>query len=96
MTLLATPPERVHFLTEAELRAYGLANVDPAEQQRKAIENEVREVQEAQRLGLDRQEYTRRKALGESQCGYTSSGEPVTDYSEFWNCKKSILTTGRR
>lgn len=94
--MLATPPERIHILTEAQLSAYGLANVDPAEQQRRAIENEVREVQEAQRLGLDRQEYTRRKALGESQCVYTSSGEPVSDYSEFWNCKQRILTTGRR
>jgi len=88
--MLATPPERVHILTEAELKAYGLANVDPGEQQTRAINSEVREVQEAKQLGLDRLEYTRRKALGESQCAYTN------DYSEFWNCKQRVLTTGRR
>lgn len=94
--MLATEPERVHILTPTELEAYGLAGVDPGEQQRRAIEKEARDVQEANQLGLDRREYTRRKMLGETLCLYTKAGEPVTDYFEFWKCKQGILKTGQR
>jgi ATP-dependent protease ClpP protease subunit len=94
--MLAVEPERVRVLTQAELKGYGLAGLDPAEQQRRAIENEARDVREAAQLGLDRAEYTRRKALGESVCAYTSAGEPVADYPEFWKCKQRVLKTGQR
>jgi ATP-dependent protease ClpP protease subunit len=94
--MLATEPERVHMLTQAELVSYGLAGIDSAEQQRRAIANEARDVQEANKLGLDRREYTRRKSLGENLCAYTSTGGAVTDYSEFLNCKQRVLKTGRR
>jgi tetratricopeptide (TPR) repeat protein len=94
--MLAIAPERVHMLSSAELDAYGLAGVDAAEQQRRAIENEVRDVEEANKLGLDRREYTRRKALGESLCLFTVAGEPMTDYSQFWTCKQRVLQTGKR
>jgi len=63
--MLAVEPERVHILSKAELTEYRLAGVDPAEQQRRAIEKEARDVDEANQLGLDRKEYTRRKSLGE-------------------------------
>jgi ATP-dependent protease ClpP protease subunit len=94
--MLATEPERVHILTQTELGTYGLAGVDPAEQRKRAIDNEVRDVQEANELGLDRREYTRRKAVGEAQCAYTAAGQAVTDYAEFLRCKQKILTTGQR
>jgi hypothetical protein len=93
--MLATEPERVHILTKAELKSYGLAGVDSAEQQRRAIENEARDVQEANRLGLDRREYTRRKTLGIQSCIYNSAtGELMTD-GEMLDCRERILTTGR-
>jgi hypothetical protein len=93
--MLATEPERVHILTKAELMSYGLAGVDSAEQQRRAIENEARDVQEANRLGLDRREYTRRKTLGIQSCIYNSAtGELMTD-GEMLDCRERILTTGR-
>jgi hypothetical protein len=92
--MLATEPERVHILTEAELKSYGLADVDPAERQRRAISNEERDVQEAKTLGLDRREYTRRKALGIELCIYNSrTGAHMTD-GEMLDCRKRILTTG--
>jgi hypothetical protein len=94
--MLATEPERVRILTGTELSRYGLAGVDPAEQRKRAIDNEVRDVQEANKLGLDRREYTRRKALGERQCAYTTVGQAVTDYSDFLRCKQKILLTGQR
>jgi hypothetical protein len=92
--MLATEPERVHILTEAELKSYGLADVDPAERQRRAISNEARDVQEANKLGLDRREYTRRKALGIESCIYNSrTGAHMTD-GEMLDCRRRILTTG--
>jgi ATP-dependent protease ClpP protease subunit len=94
--MLAVEPQSVRFLTQAELKEYGLGRVDPAEQQRRAIENEARDVGEANQLGLDRMEYTRRKALAESICERTPAGEAVTDYTEFWNCKRRVLKTGQR
>lgn len=94
--MLATKPEGVHMLTQAELDRYDLTGIDSAEQQRQAIEEEALDVQEANKLGLDRREYMRRKSLGESLCSYTSTGGAVTDYSEFLNCKQRVLKTGRR
>jgi hypothetical protein len=59
--MLATEPEKVHILTHEEIKKYGLARLDAAEQQRRAIAKEVSDLQEANQLGLDRREYTRRK-----------------------------------
>jgi hypothetical protein len=50
--MLATEPEDNDILTETELRAYRLTGVDPAEQQRRAIQKEAADVQEANGLGL--------------------------------------------
>jgi ATP-dependent protease ClpP protease subunit len=93
--MLATDPERVHILTEAELKSYGLADVDPVEQQRRAIEKEALDIQEANKLGLDRREYTRRKALGISSCVYNSSTGNLMRQGEMLDCRRRILTTGR-
>jgi hypothetical protein len=93
--MLATEPERIHVLTQAELKEYGLARVDPAEQQRRAILNEARDVQEANQLGLDRREYTRRKSLGISSCIFNSAtGQYMTD-GEMLDCRRRVLTTGQ-
>jgi hypothetical protein len=93
--MLATPPEGVHFLNRAELKEYGLTGIDPAEQQWRAIENEARDVQEASQLGLNRQEYTRRKALGINSCVFNpSTGQHMTD-GEMLDCRQRILTLGR-
>ena len=93
--MLATEPESVHVLTRAELKNYGLAGLDPAEQQRRAIYNEARDVQEANKLGLDRLEYTRRKFLGINLCIYNSTtGKRMTD-GEGFDCRRRVLMTGR-
>jgi ATP-dependent protease ClpP protease subunit len=89
--MLKTEPEAVHFLSEEELSAYGLAGIDPGEQQRRAIEKEAQDVQEAKGLGLDRLEYIRRKALGDRICEYTSGS-----YMDYVKCKQTVLRTGRR
>jgi len=94
--MLTIEPERSRTLNQAELKGYGLATSDPTEQQRRAVENEVRNLQEAAQLGLDRAEYTRRKALGERICVNTAGGEPMTDYSEIWRCKQQVLKSGKR
>src|SRR5262245_50470427 len=86
--MLATEPDKVRFLTPSELKAYGLWATDPAEQEKRAIENETRDVQEANKLGLERREYIRRKVLGEHLC---PDSEP-----EFWKCRRRVLQTGGR
>jgi ATP-dependent protease ClpP protease subunit len=93
--MLATEPERVHILTRTELTGYGLVGVDPAEQQRIAIEREAHDVQEANKLGLDRREYTRRKALGLSSCVYNSGTGNLMTQSEMLDCRRRILTIGQ-
>jgi ATP-dependent protease ClpP protease subunit len=86
--MLATEPDKVRFLIPSELKAYGLWATDPVEQEKRAIENETRDVQEANKLGLDRREYIRRKVLGEHLC---PDSEP-----EFWQCRRRVLQTGGR
>jgi hypothetical protein len=86
--MLAIEPEKVRYLNDVELSRYGLMGVDPAEQETRATENEVKNVQEANQLGLDRREYTRRKVLGESLC--SNMTVPQEDA-----CKRRILKTGR-
>ncbi len=87
--MLAVEPENNHILTEAELKSYRLAGVDPGEQQRRAIQKEAADVQEANQLGLDRREYTRRKSLGNSFCDAS-----VSDENGVTACKESILKHG--
>jgi hypothetical protein len=88
---MATLTWQRHICT-MEIKKYGLARLDAAEQQRRTIAKEVSDLQEANQLGLDRREYTRRKALGDSVCPHADA----SDYSEVFDCKKRVLTTGRR
>jgi hypothetical protein len=93
--MLRFEPEKVHYLMAADLKRYGLAAIDPAEQQTRAaeqqtqaIENEAHDVQEANRLGLDRREYTRRKVIWNELCSSMPDREAVS-------CKRRIMRTGR-
>jgi hypothetical protein len=93
--MLAIEPEDVRILTNSELKKYRLEGPVPAERQRVAIEREANDVQKANQLGIDRLEYTRRKALARS-CIYTAAGEVEISQSAFFSCKERILKTGRR
>jgi len=92
--MLATAPERVHIVTASELEKYGLTGVESNEQQRRAIENETRDIAEANQLGISRREYTRRKALGIESCIYNSRSGALLSDSEMLECRRSILTSG--
>jgi hypothetical protein len=88
--MLAISPESVRILSEAELKDYHLSGIDPGEQRRIAINNEAFEVSEANRLGIDRREYIRRKALGDSVCAaFGAAGHPA----DYLDCKKRVLET---
>lgn len=54
-------PEQVRFLTASELDGYGLGARDP-------VYHETLELAQAQKYGLDRREYMRRKAIVEREC----------------------------
>jgi hypothetical protein len=88
--MLAIEPEDNRILTKAELKSYRLAGVDPMEQQSRAVTKEAADIQEANQLGLDRREYTRRKALGDSICNRV--GE--SNYLEANACKQRVLNLG--
>jgi hypothetical protein len=61
--MLRISPENILLLNEPALKNYGLTLDDP-------IEEETRDLSSAQLYGLDRQEYMKRKAFVERQCGY--------------------------
>jgi ATP-dependent protease ClpP protease subunit len=86
--MLAIEPEKVRFLTNAELARYRLLGLDRGEQETRAIENEIRDVEDANRLRLDRREYTRRKTLGDARCSALPRRESAA-------CKLRILKTGQ-
>jgi hypothetical protein len=61
--MLRISPENIRLLDEPALKNYGLTLDDP-------IEEETRDLSSAQRYGLDRQEYMKRKSFVERQCGH--------------------------
>jgi ATP-dependent protease ClpP protease subunit len=86
--MAAVAPERIRFLTHDDLNNYGLSGIDSAEQQIRVIGSENRDIEEAVLLGLDRREYTRRKALGIELCSLMSPREAFV-------CKNRVLATGQ-
>jgi hypothetical protein len=54
--MMIVPPEQVRILSSIERAEYGLGIVDP-------VAKEKADLEEAQKLGIDRQEYMRRKEL---------------------------------
>jgi hypothetical protein len=75
--MLRIDPSEIHVLNYSELDAYGLTPEDPATK-------EIKELKDAQKLGVSRQEYLRRKALAAGQCE-----------SEATICYGKILETGK-
>jgi hypothetical protein len=75
--MLRTEPEHMRVLSSAELNNYGLTGIDPAAR-------EISELNKAQKLGLTRQEYMRRKALAATHCANEST-----------TCYQQILSTGK-
>jgi len=59
--MVRVPPEKLRFLTSRELQEFGLEGKDPAY-------SEVGDNAEAKALGIDKQEYLRRKARAQSVC----------------------------
>jgi ATP-dependent protease ClpP protease subunit len=74
--MLRIDPSQMRVLNYSELNTYGLTPEDP-------VAGEIKELKEAQRLGLNRQEYMRRKALAAKQCA-----------NETTICYSRILETG--
>jgi hypothetical protein len=84
--MLAVEPENNRILTEAELKSYRLAGVDADEQQTRAVAKEATDIQEANRMNLDRREYTHRKALVARECLRASNYD---------NCYAEVMRTGK-
>lgn len=84
--MIAVEPEDNRILSTSQLAAYGLVGVDRAEKQHRAIDQEVRDLEEAKALGLDRREYNRRKSRAKLLC----SGPAASS-----DCGKMMLQTGQ-
>jgi hypothetical protein len=59
--MLRIDPSQLRLLNYSEMNSYGLTSEDP-------VAREIKELKEAQKFGLSRQEYMRRKALAARQC----------------------------
>jgi ATP-dependent protease ClpP protease subunit len=71
--MMIVPPERVRFLSAVDISNYGLGIVDP-------VAKEEADLKEAQKLGIDRREYMRRKELAHTLCVIlTGTGDPGWD-----------------
>ena len=75
--MMMVPPENVRFLSGIDLANYGLGFIDPVTQ-------ETRELNEARKRGLNRQEYMRRKAKSEMLCN--------TRAASYWECVEAVLS----
>ncbi|NMG43812.1 hypothetical protein GPA22_08720 [Aromatoleum toluvorans] len=84
--MLRVPPENIRVLTRDELLAFGLEGLDPVQQ-------EILDSSEAQRYGISRAEYLRRKALAAQACdGVLQAGQ----FTAFWECDERIKSSGKR
>ena len=78
--MLQVNPEQMRVLNRTEMAKFGLTEVDPVAQ-------ETFDLQQAQLLRIDRQEYMRRKSLAEERCGGPASMGT--------QCYRNILKSGR-
>ncbi len=85
--MLRIPPEDVHYLADWEAKAYGLTMMDP-------VFEETLDLKRAQKFGLDRREYLRRKALADKSCQAPGPGAVLADFNRFTACIDETLKTG--
>jgi hypothetical protein len=85
--MMVVPPEKIRFLTSAEIAGYGLGFIDP-------VAKEASDLQEARKLGVDRREYMRRRALSWRLCQSTEASGTTT-YVMSQACVSAILS-GKR
>ena len=68
--MMIVPPEKVRFLSSVELANYGLGLED-------LVIKEENDLKAAKKIGIDRREYMRRKALSHTLCAIpTGTGDP--------------------
>ncbi len=84
--MLKIAPADVRYLTDDVQIDYGLSYVDPVEQ-------ETRDLQEAQFMGLDRNEHVRRQALATAKCGELM--DLKVDFMVAVACRNTVMKTGR-
>ena len=84
--MLRVPPETIRVLSQDELMSFGLQGMDPVQQ-------ELLDSGEAQRYGVSRSEYLRRKSLSTQVCDRVlQSGQ----FAAFRECDERIKSTGKQ
>src|SRR6266404_1069149 len=84
--MMKIAPADVRYLSDDVQIDYGLSYVDPVEQ-------ETIDLQEAQSMGLDRQEHIRRQALRKAKCG--DPMDLTLDHNALIACGETVMKTGR-
>jgi hypothetical protein len=84
--MLKIAPADIRYLSNDDLKNYGLTTYDP-------IEQETIDLQEAQSMGLDRREHVRRQALRKIKCGAIE--DPNVDLLDHITCADRIMKLGR-
>ena len=79
--MVRIPPEKVKYLSEAELQRYGLNENDP-------YDDAAQTASLAKRLGISNQEMIRRKAKWDKECSTTSA-------SNLEECSRRVIDEGR-
>jgi hypothetical protein len=79
------PPEKIRVLSKKELEEFGLAQIDPVEQ-------ELQDAAEARKYGLSKIEFLRRKANSGQACdSQWSFGQKTGNFDEYFRCKEQIM-----
>lgn len=79
--MLKTSPENIRYLTSKDQNRFGLTIFDP-------VDEEISALTEAQRLGINRREYSRRKTLAGKRCVNLDLGFVNNE------CYNEIMSTG--
>jgi ATP-dependent protease ClpP protease subunit len=82
--MFRTDPESVRLLNEKSAVSYGMMEWDP-------IYQEISDVQEAKKLGLERREYMKRRARGLKDCEWLSPYDEAPR-DEWLSCYSSVMT----
>jgi len=85
--MFRTDPENVRLLSEKSAVSYGMTEWDP-------IYKEMKDLQEAKTLGLERREYMKRRARALKDCEWLS---PYKDAprDEWLSCYSGVMTNAR-
>ena len=88
--MVQVPPESLRILSQKDLEQFGLTALDPVEQ-------ELQDSAAAEKYGVSRLEYLRRKRVSARVCaGLFAKAERSGDFANYTMCDSSVKATGNK